>query len=493
MRRISISHYPVYVFLSLVMLTSCANQLRNKQLENVAKDWSYVVRASQVIPVYPLTEDLQPGDILLVSIPIDEQQQIYAKKGYLPLDQLLKRLNPAEYKTFYLGRYGTDDTKIPPAKWQETAASGDQSSNQWKLAPNAAFPSYNFEVSSGAGMNLAIPIQGVPIALGLMKTGKAKGWVTIGKSYTFGLDNVTLKAGVDKWAAANRELLQSYKPIEKDGKKQWHFLRVVSRVYAVSEVNVTINNDESVSGDLGAGADKTVGLPELKDKNTAQNYQDALKVFNDAMKDQLPGAKIKFAAASSRSVTLSEHFDRPLVIGYVGFDMPILERGRLGAPISTIAQLTDVPTISAADGNNIYRLTGFAHMNRALQDIQGHKAAEIRKNLDKLGTLLPEAYPFSFYEFASPTELKRSTSVITGAKVAERNFEGVLNYLSHGRKTIENIERYLMQPKAIPAADRVALEADLRAAREAMEKINLDLGKQPILAEAVDFVFLGNE
>jgi hypothetical protein len=473
------------------MFSGCASQLRNKQLENVAKDWSYVVRASQVIPVYPLTEDLQPGDILLVSTPIDEQQKIYEKKGYLPLDQLLKRLNPQEYRAFYMGRYGTDDGKIPPSKWQETVAFGNQSSNQWKLAPSAAFPSYDFEVSTGAGMNLAIPVQGVPIALGLMKTGKAKGSVTIGKAHTYGLDNVTLKAEVDEWAATNRELLRSYKPVEKDGKKQMHFLRVVSRVYVVGDVSVTVNNDESTSGDLGGGADKTVALPELKDKDAAQNYQDALKVFNDVLKDQLPGGKVKFAAASSRSVTLNEHFDHPLVIGYAGFDMPIIEGGRLGAPISTLAQLTDTPIIAAENNNNIYRLAAFAHMNRALQDIPGPKADKIRENLDKLGALLPEAYPFTFYEFASATDLKKSASVVTGAKVTKRDFEGALNYLSIGQKTVENIDRYLAQPKAIPAAERVIMQADLQSAREAMEKMNRDFGKQPALAEAVDFVFLG--
>lgn len=479
-------------FISMI-LAGCAGHLRNKQLENVAKDWSYVVRASQVIPVYPLTEDLQPGDILLVSTPVDEQQKIYKNKGYLPLDQLLKRLNPTEYKTFYMNRYETADGKVPPARWQERAVFGGHTTHQWRFAPHAAFPSYDFEVSSGGGLNLAVPIQGVPVALGLMNSGKAKGSMIIGTAYTFGLDNVTLKAEVEKWATTNRELLRPYRPVEKGGKKQQHFLRVVSRVYAVGDVNVTINNDESNSGDLGVGADKSVALPVLKDKNTAQNYQDALKVFNDVMKDQLPGGKVKFASASSRSVTMNEHFDRPLVIGYVGFDMPILEGGRLGAPISTLSQLNETPVIQAEDGNNIYRLAAFAHMNQALKGIPGNKADEIRKNLDNLGSLLPEVYPFSFYEFTSPTDLKKSSSVVAGAKIAQRDFQGVLDYLSLSQKSVENLERYLNQPKTIPAAEKAAMETDFRAAREAFEKTTRDFGKQPELAEAVDFVFFGYE
>ena len=52
--------------------------------------------------------------------------------------------------------------------------------------------------------------------------------------------------------------------------------------------------------------------------------------------------------ASSRSVTMDETFPRPLVIGYLGFDIPILERGRLGPLFSTQARLTGRPDVTAA-------------------------------------------------------------------------------------------------------------------------------------------------
>lgn len=481
----------LYSMVSFALLSGCASQLRKNQLESVAKDWSYVVRASQVIPVYPLTEDLQPGDILLVSTPIDQQQKIYEMKGFLPLDQLLKRLNPGDYKAFYHDRYGTADGKIPPANWQEIIIDGNVRKTQWELAPNVAFPSYNFEVNTGSGMNLAIPIQGVPIALGMMNSAKAKGAMNIGRSYTFGLDNATLKANVDEWADRNRDLLRWYRPAEdKDGKKRHQFLRVVSRVYAISDINVTVQNDQAVRGELGGGADKEIALPILKDKAAAQNYQDTLSVFNNLLNDQLPGGKVKVASASSRSVTLNEHFDRPLVIGYVGFDMPILEGGRLGAPISTLAQLTDVPVIPAAERTASYRVAAFAHMSRALQDITGPKADEIRSNLDTLGSLLPSNYPFTMYEFASAKELRKSLEIVTGMKVARLDFRGVIDYLGYGTKSIETLDRYL-STATVDAAARKTLEADLRAAREAVEKMNRDLVRQPALVRAVDFVFLG--
>ena len=43
---------------------------RQAQLEGVAKDWCATIRASQVIPVYPPTADLLPGDMFLVDRPV---------------------------------------------------------------------------------------------------------------------------------------------------------------------------------------------------------------------------------------------------------------------------------------------------------------------------------------------------------------------------------------------------------------------------------------
>ena len=62
-----------------------------------------------------------------------------------------------------------------------------------------------------------------------------------------------------------------------------------------------------------------------------------------------PGGAVRVAQASRRSVTLSETFDRPLVVGYLGFDVPVLPTGELGVPIATINQLeARAPTVQAA-------------------------------------------------------------------------------------------------------------------------------------------------
>jgi hypothetical protein len=127
--------------LMLFLTSGCTATLRNSELEKVAKDWSLVIRASQVIPVYPLTEDLQPGDVLLVSSPIEEQAALYKRKGFLPLDQHMVRLYSKDFKKFYGSRFGTKDNTIPPAQWQTPDDKGELN---WKAAPHAGFPSYQF-------------------------------------------------------------------------------------------------------------------------------------------------------------------------------------------------------------------------------------------------------------------------------------------------------------------------------------------------------------
>src|SRR5205085_11004909 len=95
--------------LAIVWMASVIGcQNKEDQLEHVARDWSLTIRASQVIPVYPLTEDVQPGDIYLVRTRTDDQVAVYNKRGFLPLENLLHRLRPEGYDAIYEKAYHTD-------------------------------------------------------------------------------------------------------------------------------------------------------------------------------------------------------------------------------------------------------------------------------------------------------------------------------------------------------------------------------------------------
>jgi len=494
MRQKKYSKCVMLIILTILIFSSgCTTALRNKQLEKVAKDWALVIRASQVIPVYPLTEDLQPGDVLLVRTPIDEQVKLYKKSGFLPLDQHLVRLYTKDFYDFYNSRYGiTNENIIPPAQWQIMR---DKNSHNWGIAPHAAFPTYQFEVRTGAGLNLAIPIQGVPFALGLMNSGRASGTATIADAYTFGLDNFHLEKLVRGWGMQNRNLLRKYEP-KDDG--NYHFLRVISRVYVTGRVNVTLNNDEATSAEAAAGADRPVNLMGIKDGDTAQNYNTAITAINKLLQDQLPGVKAKIATASHRSVTLDQPFDRPLVIGYVGFDMPILRGGRLGAPISTLAQLTGTSTLPARqiDDAYIYRLAAVSHINQALKKLvsSGNEdAKEIVANLNKLSRLLPDHYPFTTYHQPSPDSIDLEPIQNSGSLIdKQRGFEAVIDYLGYADTSRELLKKYLScVPQTTDDQKKIVnkYRQELQKVQSAIKELEDRLNGESALMEAIDFIF----
>jgi hypothetical protein len=339
------------VTLGLFAASSCSTN-RQAQLEAVAKDWSLVIRASQVLPVYPLTEDLQPGDIFLVQTPVAVQHEAYTRKGFLPLDNHIARLNPDGYATFYQRSFAVGDSDHPlPKTWLKA---GEGKSLAWAEAPQAGFPTYSFSVKRGAGFTAALPVQGVPVGLSLLGTDTADGSVTIDKARTYGVDERSLYEQVLAWAVRpdNRAFLRLFAPTTNDTK----YLRVVSRVYLTGRLIVSVTDTSSQGLEASGGAPKKLDLlasdtsGDDKAVSTAR-YTDALTKLNTSLSDALanvdigggaskflPGATLKVVAASSRSITTSETFiDRPLVIGYLGFDCAVGPEGTLGPPMPSWA------------------------------------------------------------------------------------------------------------------------------------------------------------
>lgn len=332
----------------LLVLAGCGTtKPKQTQLERVAKDWCLTLRASQVMPVYPLTEDVQPGDVFLVQVPIGRQQELYVEKGFLPLDNHLIRLHPNGYSDFYSHSFLDDTTNTLPHDWIRPG-----NTNAWIMAPHAAFPSYSFSVRKGQGINLAIPIQGVPVGLSLMNSDAADGTVTIKDARTLGVDMVSLYQQLQGWAKTHKDLLSTY--ATADGPT--NYLRVVSRIYATAGMDVSLRDASVSQGGAEVGAAKPVEalfvkVPAGNTNSTevnAQNYTNALGILNrsltaslakDAAGNILPGGSVRITAAGSRTISLREDFDPPLVLGYLGFDCIILEDGSPGEPIPTYAHL----------------------------------------------------------------------------------------------------------------------------------------------------------
>lgn len=241
-------------FLALVFLTGCGTS-RKDQLERVAKDWCETIRASQVIPVYPLTEDIQPGDVFLVQVPVDRQQEIYRKKGFLPLDNHLARLDPSGYPQFYQSSFFDGTALTLPRDW---AHPGHHDEGSWQSAPGAAFPTYAFSVSRGAGMNLAVPISGVPVGLSLLGTRSADGSVSIKDARTMGVDTLSLYQQLLDWSAQpqTRSFLFHFGNVDHPR----NYLRIITRVYAAGSMSVQLNDARNVSGGADGGVARPVDI-----------------------------------------------------------------------------------------------------------------------------------------------------------------------------------------------------------------------------------------
>lgn len=352
---------------SVVLLATLSGCCTSKQcqLEQIAKDWCYTIRASQIIPVYPLTEDLQPGDIFLVKVPIQRQQEVYRDKGFLPLDTHIARLPPEGYAEFY--RHSVLGSVAPGTLFPRHWMRPNGSIAPWQEAPGAAFPSYSFSVRRGSGLNVAVPVQGIPVGLSLMGSDSADGSISIGSAKTIGVDTISMFAQLGSWAIANRDFLANFAP--PDGAQPHNYLRIVTRVYATGKLDIQLNDASSFAGGLDVGAAKPVDLLDATpptgaadtQAKTIDNYKANLTKLNESLQAPggaaqglAPGGSLRVNAAGGRSVSLAQSFDPPLVLGYLGFDVAILQGGRIGRPVPTHVlldndryQLTEVPTQTA--------------------------------------------------------------------------------------------------------------------------------------------------
>lgn len=333
---------------SFTPFTGCARlqtRMMKTELQEVAKRWCLTIRASQVVPVYPLTEDLQPGDIFLVQTPIAGQVSEYTRRGYLPLDIHMFRLSPLDYKPFYADAYLKGDyATVPHTRPVPVTGggSGSPADHRFGMAqlPAAAFPDYAFEAKKGVGVQLAVPISGVPVGLSFMGASSVQGSVKLTDAFTYGLDNTVVLTELYTWAA--RPEVQLMLAQTRQNSHDPLYLRVVSRVYLVGGVDVSLQAQGASSGGADVGAAKPINPMSLTKENAedlktvAESYKEAAAKFTEALNQSLPGGSVRFATANRNSVTMHENFERLLAIGYLGFDVRVDEFGNLSAPVATL-------------------------------------------------------------------------------------------------------------------------------------------------------------
>lgn len=349
-------HHRFFYWLLVLSFTGCNAYLKEQQLQGVAKDWCLSIRACQVLPVYPLSEDIQPGDAFLVHMTADREVQAYTTNGFLPLSGLVARIPPANYHDFYAGGYGVADQSVSPPRHWQFPTSNPSNQPDYRSAPRAEFPAFSFSIKHGEGLNASFPIHAIPVGLGLLDSGDASGTLAFGEAYTFGSDMKTIEEGIRQWAAEpgnkafltrlvqrpaiskkDHPLLAPFAAV--DAQENPTYLRVVTRVYLVGQVNVTLTDENSAAATASGGVPKPVDLSNMDSRNTIQNYA-ALNTLLQSANGGLPGGTVKLALATARSVSLVDRFDRPLVLGYLAIDLEVLPDGTLGTPVPTLKKIS---------------------------------------------------------------------------------------------------------------------------------------------------------
>ncbi len=132
-----------------------------------------------------------------------------------------------------------------------------------------------------------------------------------------------------------------------------------------------------------------------KSRATLGEAQSAL----NAVKGFAPGGSVRFSAASSRSISMDETFDPPLVLGYLGFDVGILAGGGLGRPIPTHAVVDPKLGVDLTFDQQSVRSAYETESVRAMYPIIQADAAtspvgrSVQRSLDDLADRVPPNFP----------------------------------------------------------------------------------------------------
>ena len=248
--------------LAVMLGSGCAPRDARKHAEGIAKGWCITIRASQDIPVYPLTADLRVGDVFLVQTPISVQDKQYREKGFLALDDHRCRLAYTNFGTVYFDGYWKDTFGKTPHPTTNTVFAGSAETNGPVTltvadAPRVAFPTYSFQAQSGYGSSAAFPIEGVPVALSFLGTDLVDGSVTISDARTYAGDESELWQSLLRWASEAKPHLAA---TARNAVPTPVYLRVVTRVYLARAMDISLIRADAKGGSVRAKVGSDVSL-----------------------------------------------------------------------------------------------------------------------------------------------------------------------------------------------------------------------------------------
>ena len=360
------------ICVAVLFFASCASKPPKTELQRVAKDWCLTIRASQVMPMYPLEEDLRPGDVYLINHSIDSEIESWNSKGFLPMVNRFARIpiEKTEYDTYF------------------THFSGAPPQPSFERHPKAAFPSYSFSVDKRGSLGLAIPLSSVPVALSMSGARSATGSVVLSGASTIGLPDMVMDIKIKQWASD--ETIKAFLKDKVQESDNPLLLRAITRVFSITSATVSLTFEQAGGIGVQAGAppatpdllstseadfdkrieqlNKEIELQKTLDEaepvemptdSTGETGMDPqiaalekelrevkqLKTMNEiqalrrnversSMLDQfggyiLPGASVRVAGRTARGISMEEIFPKPLVVGYWATEYLVYEDGTL--------------------------------------------------------------------------------------------------------------------------------------------------------------------
>ena len=363
------------LLLTLTISLGCANEPFGHKIQSAIKDWCLVIQANQIIPVYPLMEDLRPGAVYLIELPIDAQAQLYKQRGFLPLANRLANVS-----------------------------SSDKLESAEKLT-QVSFLTYSSTVRRKNWESFALPLQSVPIGLELIDSDEAQAAVTIEDAGTYQVDGEKLYDDVRRWTREHQDLLRRF--ASTPGRPR--YLRVVSQVYVTKRMNVSLQSQASsgFAASVGGGAKPF-------------NPEGTLQRLNTIVEQKLPGGIVKVVSATERTVGMIETFKTPLVFGYQGFDIQLDSDGAIGGPADSRGKLNEEllqiqnnqsKTPKEACGELPQMSSGWNYPPRIyLQNIQYVEAGDV-KYVQRASPDTHPIYPYAHEIIIAPGQRFRSAAI----------------------------------------------------------------------------------
>jgi hypothetical protein len=198
--------------------------------------------------------------------------------------------------------------------------------SNWAAAPAVGFPSYSFSVSRTGGMNVGVPLSGIPVGMSLLDASQATGSVSIQKANTVGADVVPLSDDLEQWAERNAAYLLPYardldatttRAMGRGRRKVPHraYLRMVSRIFVTGAVDIAVADARSGAAGIDAGRPRPVdlltpsapGSPQDVDPGRVENQRAAVAALNAQLAEsQVPTR----ASGSNAGATPAEADER---------------------------------------------------------------------------------------------------------------------------------------------------------------------------------------